>query len=132
MASAGRLGVFLCLLALCCSPGESRSFPPGKACVLGVAALHAARPRRCEATERRGRKKKSMRLHDIKRDESQGNEYYAGGIDDQGHGSGTVLLYPRDEYANTTASEPEPSVNASAAKDGAESTPFKGAGRSLS
>lgn len=118
-----RLLVLGCLLATNCAV-------PLRACALGVACTHLLRSRQCVAAEPRGRKKKTMRLHDIKRDESQGNEYYAGGIDDQGHGSGTVLLYPRDEYANVTSTnnETDAPVNASSAE---EATPFKGQGRSL-
>lgn len=110
---------------------------PLRACALGAAAIHTLRQRRCEAVERRTSKKKTMRLHDIKRDESQGNEYYAGGIDDQGHGSGTVLLYPRDEYANTTSTGDNSNTTAvdtvvnATSKAEMKAAHFKGQARSL-
>ena len=58
-------------------------------------------------------------------------EYYAGGIDDEGHGSGTVLLYPKTE--NTTSTDAAEG-NATTAEAGeAEEPPatFKGSARSL-
>ena len=102
---------------------------PFRACAIGAAAVHSLRPRRCEAAEKRtGRKKKSMRLHEMERD-IKGNEYYAGGIDDQGHGSGTVLLLPDEPENKQNATE----VNATSAEAEAEAPieRFKGAARTL-
>ena len=61
----------------------------------------------CSTHKRRSHK--TVRLHDIARNDSR-NEYFAGGQDDEGRGSCTVLLYPDEEdAANTTeAAEPEP------------------------
>mmetsp|Transcript_61939 Transcript_61939/g.184349 ORF Transcript_61939/g.184349 Transcript_61939/m.184349 type:complete len:129 (-) Transcript_61939:231-617(-) len=117
------------LLAAALASEGACTHVPLRACAIGAAAVHSIRPRRCEAAEKRGRKKKSMRLHEMERD-IKGNEYYAGGIDDQGHGSGTVLLLP-DEPENK---ENATNATASAAEEAEAEAPrerFKGAARTL-
>ena len=62
------------------------------------------------------RRKKTMTINDVRAQNEGKNEYYAGGLDDQGGGSATVLLYPgenEDDEANSTnatcdAPEPPP------------------------
>ena len=44
---------------------------------------------------------KTMRLHDLKRNDSA-NEYYAGGLSEDGGGSATVLLLPDEPGENGT------------------------------
>ena len=51
-----------------------------------------------------------MHLHDIARNDSR-NEYFAGGQDEEGRGSATVLIYPDEDKMDenkTDAEEPEP------------------------
>ena len=59
----------------------------------------------CASSHKR-RNHKTVRLHDIARNDSR-NEYFAGGQDDQGGGSATVLLYPDEEDGNSTEAEEE-------------------------
>jgi len=66
------------------------------------------------------RKHKAMHLHDIARNDSQ-NEYYAGGLDEEGRGSATVLIYPDEDKMNVTEAAPPPPPPEK----------FKGTGRSL-
>ena len=44
----------------------------------------------------------AQHLHDLARNDSR-NEYFAGGQDEEGRGSATVLIYPDEEEVNTTA-----------------------------
>ena len=78
----------------------------------------------CAATHKR--RQKTVHLHDIARNDSR-NEYFAGGQDEEGRGSATVLIYPDEDKfdANGTKieeaeAEPEPKPSA-----------FKGEGRKL-
>ena len=67
------------------------------------------------------RRQKNVHLHDIARNDSR-NEYFAGGQDEEGRGSATVLIYPDEDDANETKAEeppPEPVEK------------FKGSGRKL-
>ena len=70
------------------------------------------------------RKHKAVHLHDLARNDSQ-NEYFAGGQDEEGRGSATVLIYPDEPAAddNTTATAE------AAPKE--KTTAFKGSGRRL-
>jgi hypothetical protein len=80
------------------------------------------RPMLCAASSSRGRRRKTVHLHDLARNDSQ-NEYYAGGLDEEGRGSATVLIYPDEPAANTTQPEAEePKEKPSA---------FTGSGRKL-
>lgn len=119
-----RAVVVLCALTLV------GAVPNLRVCAAVTAACHATRPRPCLAAvvTRPSRKAKKMKFHDIARNETEGNEYFAGGIDDQGHGSGTVLLYPEDEYANSTDAS-NTTVEAEAERELAEK--FVGTARSL-
>ena len=53
------------------------------------------------------RKHKTTRFHDIAKNDTQ-NEYYAGGLDDEGRGSATTLIYPDEDKFNETKAEPPP------------------------
>ena len=70
----------------------------------------------CAATSHKRRSRKTVHLHDIARNDSR-NEYFAGGQDEEGRGSATVLIYPDepDADANETdaAAEPEEQPKAS-------------------
>jgi len=72
------------------------------------AATLPPRPMLCAATSHR-RRQKTVHLHDIARNDSR-NEYFAGGQDEEGRGSATVLIYPdepdADENATVVAEEP--------------------------
>ena len=50
------------------------------------------------------RKHKTVHLHDLARNDSR-NEYFAGGQDEEGRGSATVLIYPDEPEANATEAE---------------------------
>ena len=74
------------------------------------ALLHSSRSRSCVALDLRGGKrqrtsakpgKRSMTFTDIKRNDSA-NEYYAGGLSEDGGGSATVLLLPDEPGENET------------------------------
>ena len=82
----------------------------------------AARLRGGAAASHR-RKHKTVQLHDLARNDSQ-NEYFAGGQDDQGRGSATVLIYPDEPEANATETAAETEVEE-------KPTAFKGTGRKL-
>lgn len=73
------------------------------------------------------RKKKTARLHDLKRDDDR-NEYFAGGQSEEGGGSATVLLYPDEEPVNATANE---TANATAPIEEPKTSHFAGEGRKL-
>ena len=73
------------------------------------ALLRSSRSRSCVALDLRGGKrqrtsakpgKRSMTFTDIKRNDS--NEYYAGGLSEDGGGSATVLLLPDEPGENET------------------------------
>ena len=75
-----------------------------------AALLHSSRSRSCVALDLRGGKrqrtsakpgKRSMTFTDIKRNDSA-NEYYAGGLSEDGGGSATVLLLPDEPGENET------------------------------
>ncbi len=57
------------------------------------------------------KKRKTVHLHDIARNDSR-NEYFAGGQDEEGRGSATVLIYPDEPDADSNETdakeEPEP------------------------
>ena len=55
-----------------------------------------------------------------------GNEYYAGGLDEEGRGSATVLIYPDepDADANSTDTSEEPATEE-------KPSPYSGSGRKL-
>jgi len=74
------------------------------------------------------RKRKTMTMVDLK-NQSSANEYYAGGLSEDGGGSATVLLYPGEEEfdsANSTANASCEEAPAEPAKRA-----FEGTGRSL-
>ena len=99
------------------------------------ALLRSSRSRSCVALDLRGGKrqrtsakpgKRSMTFTDIKRNDSA-NEYYAGGLSEEGGGSATVLLYPgEEEGANSTANASCEEAPAEPAKRA-----FQGTARSL-
>ena len=75
----------------------------------------------CAVTKHKRTKRKTAHLHDLARNDSR-NEYFAGGQDDEGRGSATVLIYPDEEDANETKVEEEPPEPVEK---------FKGSGRKL-
>ena len=95
--------------------------------VLVVAAMSLASaatlrpPTMLCAAQPHKRRQKTVHLHDIARNDSR-NEYFAGGQDDEGRGSATVLIYPDEEDANETKVEEEPPEPVEK---------FKGSGRKL-
>ena len=72
------------------------------------------------------RRKKTMRLHDY--ETSKQNEYYAGGLDEQGGGSATVLLYPDEAEFDANATN---ATNATDAAPPPSKRTYQGTGRSL-
>ena len=65
----------------------------------------------CAVKTHKRQNKKTVHLHDIARNDSR-NEYFAGGQDEEGRGSATVLIYPDedkfDENKTDADEEPEP------------------------
>ena len=85
------------------------------------------------------KRKKTMSLSDFRTVDQ--NEYYAGGLDENGGGSATVLLYPgEEEFDNATAANATGGVNSTGANassvEPSETAPvqkraYTGSGRSL-
>lgn len=72
------------------------------------------------------RKHKAVHLHDLARNDSR-NEYFAGGQDEEGRGSATVLIYPDEPDADSNSTEAEDAAAEPVEKPSA----FKGQGRKL-
>ena len=93
------------------------------AAVLVSAATLPPRPMLCAASTGHKRRQKTVHLHDIARNDSR-NEYFAGGQDEEGRGSATVLIYPDEPEANSTDAQEAAEVEEPPEK-------FKGSGRKL-
>ena len=90
-----------------------------------LAATLPPRPMLSAAVSHKRRSRKTVHLHDIARNDSK-NEYFAGGQDEEGRGSATVLLYPDEPDANATETD-------EAEEEEVEEKPtaFSGTGRKL-
>ena len=77
----------------------------------------------CAVTKHKRTKRKTAHLHDLARNDSR-NEYFAGGQDEEGRGSATVLIYPDEPDADSNETDTE-----EAAEEPVEK--FSGTGRKL-
>ena len=113
MVSTSRLCRLLAALLLAAfDMCAARKLPP-RADLCADRAVKAHKQRTDYLLAAKGHKrtsKKTVHLHDIARNDSR-NEYFAGGQDEEGRGSATVLIYPDEDKMDenkTDAEEPEP------------------------